>query len=165
MIRRPPRSTLFPYTTLFRSREQLLDLLQAFLLRGQLQYLLAGLQVELHATSDGEREVPVRRLYLYADRALRRRLDHPLEQGYTLFGQGVHVLLRLLLEVLDLPHVVRPAGEDVVELEAPRPLYQDQHPPVLVALDELHDPGRAAHPPSTRLICQNHPELALALDR
>src|SRR3712207_8559462 len=24
MIRRPPRSTLFPYTTLFRSREQLL---------------------------------------------------------------------------------------------------------------------------------------------
>src|SRR3712207_9020670 len=73
MIRRPPRSTLFPYTTLFRSREQLLDLLQAFLLRGQLQYLLAGLQVELHAAGDGEREVPVRRLYLYADRALRRR--------------------------------------------------------------------------------------------
>src|SRR5256885_8228872 len=26
MIRRPPRSTLFPYTTLFRSREQPLDL-------------------------------------------------------------------------------------------------------------------------------------------
>src|SRR3712207_7037576 len=25
MIRRPPRSTLFPYTTLFRSAEQLLD--------------------------------------------------------------------------------------------------------------------------------------------
>src|SRR3712207_7983886 len=25
MIRRPPRSTLFPYTTLFRSREELLE--------------------------------------------------------------------------------------------------------------------------------------------
>src|SRR3712207_7139052 len=25
MIRRPPRSTLFPYTTLFRSQEQLID--------------------------------------------------------------------------------------------------------------------------------------------
>src|SRR3712207_7695268 len=25
MIRRPPRSTLFPYTTLFRSRDRLLD--------------------------------------------------------------------------------------------------------------------------------------------
>src|SRR3989454_2729400 len=27
MIRRPPRSTLFPYTTLFRSSERLLDLI------------------------------------------------------------------------------------------------------------------------------------------
>src|SRR3712207_5030637 len=31
MIRRPPRSTLFPYTTLFRSRE---DMMQAHLVRG-----------------------------------------------------------------------------------------------------------------------------------
>src|SRR5260370_8868977 len=29
MIRRPPRSTLFPYTTLFRSQNELLDLLGA----------------------------------------------------------------------------------------------------------------------------------------
>src|SRR5256885_5102373 len=28
MIRRPPRSTLFPYTTLFRSRNRLIELLQ-----------------------------------------------------------------------------------------------------------------------------------------
>src|SRR2546426_8919146 len=28
MIRRPPRSTLFPYTTLFRSREQLVERLR-----------------------------------------------------------------------------------------------------------------------------------------
>src|SRR5258708_30853244 len=28
MIRRPPRSTLFPYTTLFRSREDLADLVE-----------------------------------------------------------------------------------------------------------------------------------------
>jgi len=27
MIRRPPRSTLFPYTTLFRSNQQAVDLL------------------------------------------------------------------------------------------------------------------------------------------
>src|SRR2546430_6131244 len=27
MIRRPPRSTLFPYTTLFRSHQQIIDLL------------------------------------------------------------------------------------------------------------------------------------------
>src|SRR3712207_8450571 len=30
MIRRPPRSTLFPYTTLFRSAEQLVDHLDAY---------------------------------------------------------------------------------------------------------------------------------------
>src|SRR3712207_9421229 len=29
MIRRPPRSTLFPYTTLFRSRQNFRDFLQA----------------------------------------------------------------------------------------------------------------------------------------
>src|SRR2546430_17454515 len=30
MIRRPPRSTLFPYTTLFRSRERRADLKQTY---------------------------------------------------------------------------------------------------------------------------------------
>src|SRR5687767_15639638 len=32
MIRRPPRSTLFPYTTLFRSRQELVGVMQ---IRGQ----------------------------------------------------------------------------------------------------------------------------------
>src|SRR3712207_8852134 len=31
MIRRPPRSTLFPYTTLFRSRQELAQLLEVLL--------------------------------------------------------------------------------------------------------------------------------------
>src|SRR2546430_11628969 len=30
MIRRPPRSTLFPYTTLFRSREEILKIFEMF---------------------------------------------------------------------------------------------------------------------------------------
>src|SRR3712207_7383116 len=34
MIRRPPRSTLFPYTTLFRSRAASMQLLKRRLLRG-----------------------------------------------------------------------------------------------------------------------------------
>src|SRR2546430_3171514 len=37
MIRRPPRSTLFPYTTLFRSRKELAAALQAY--RAQAQEL------------------------------------------------------------------------------------------------------------------------------
>src|SRR2546425_13311456 len=53
MIRRPPRSTLFPYTTLFRSREQ--ELLRCFpgqLLRalGPLLAHLAGERSEEHTS-------------------------------------------------------------------------------------------------------------------
>src|SRR3712207_6981365 len=40
MIRRPPRSTLFPYTTLFRSRQRL-DLLQRHLVLRGLEPVLA----------------------------------------------------------------------------------------------------------------------------
>src|SRR3712207_7917862 len=42
MIRRPPRSTLFPYTTLFRSRELLPGLLQAGDFRPDLRRLRPG---------------------------------------------------------------------------------------------------------------------------
>src|SRR2546429_4370274 len=58
MIRRPPRSTLFPYTTLFRSRlqqkrvMQLADLFQSF------QLALAGAGVEGAINQfDGQREL------------------------------------------------------------------------------------------------------------
>src|SRR5256886_4626427 len=39
MIRRPPRSTLFPYTTLFRSRKYLLASLDQSLARMGLEYV------------------------------------------------------------------------------------------------------------------------------
>src|SRR3712207_7588589 len=47
MIRRPPRSTLFPYTTLFRSDKSLVG--------GQMQVLIAGqhLGVELRVYAHG----------------------------------------------------------------------------------------------------------------
>src|SRR2546422_11444674 len=45
MIRRPPRSTLFPYTTLFRSRD-----------------LLGRLERELHAPREERRVQPARHL-------------------------------------------------------------------------------------------------------
>src|SRR3712207_7707397 len=40
MIRRPPRSTLFPYTTLFRSQQRLLD--ERLVLGGAVRWSLAG---------------------------------------------------------------------------------------------------------------------------
>src|SRR3712207_8922767 len=45
MIRRPPRSTLFPYTTLFRSRVSILGVLSAVLVLGMVNNLLNLMQV------------------------------------------------------------------------------------------------------------------------
>src|SRR3989454_11589314 len=42
MIRRPPRSTLFPYTTLFRSQAQILNLLSYLQAEFQLTYLFVA---------------------------------------------------------------------------------------------------------------------------
>src|SRR5256886_4795173 len=60
MIRRPPRSTLFPYTTLFRSAGQLADLLLAAPRAGvghhvdrvELAALLAALELAEHLLRD-----------------------------------------------------------------------------------------------------------------
>src|SRR3712207_8218864 len=55
MIRRPPRSTLFPYTTLFRSLERLLGLgvLTLRALRLRLADLLLDLRVDHDLLGDG----------------------------------------------------------------------------------------------------------------
>src|SRR3712207_7194160 len=73
MIRRPPRSTLFPYTTLFRSgREE--PLLQ------QLVDLFDGMELLVEGEVAGELVTPVRYLY-YRPRLglelLGVYLDHP----------------------------------------------------------------------------------------
>src|SRR5436309_7329073 len=69
MIRRPPRSTLFPYTTLFRSRE----------LRGLAdQVLLAAGAAVLLPDRDGERE---RR----ADRKSTRLNSSHVKISYAVF--------------------------------------------------------------------------------
>src|SRR3712207_9341255 len=52
MIRRPPRSTLFPYTTLFRSVEPRLDLA-----RGELVALTAGHRRRIDADGDRQRRL------------------------------------------------------------------------------------------------------------
>src|SRR2546429_7042007 len=54
MIRRPPRSTLFPYTTLFRSEEQRSEMLQILRQARRAAKLLRGLLRFVRST---EREV------------------------------------------------------------------------------------------------------------
>src|SRR5256885_7517681 len=51
MIRRPPRSTLFPYTTLFRSERKADKTLLAMLAAGELDAVMSA------------REIPARRLF------------------------------------------------------------------------------------------------------
>src|SRR3712207_8562939 len=49
MIRRPPRSTLFPYTTLFRSAEPRTDWLDGVVQRDERGFVLTGPDVEAGA--------------------------------------------------------------------------------------------------------------------
>src|SRR5258705_1801219 len=46
MIRRPPRSTLFPYTTLFRSWTPEVDDVEAALKKGDLKFTLNGYKLK-----------------------------------------------------------------------------------------------------------------------
>src|SRR2546430_17356602 len=54
MIRRPPRSTLFPYTTLFRSMERILVIEDDALLRGAIRIVLESAGYEVLDAADGD---------------------------------------------------------------------------------------------------------------
>src|SRR2546422_1230493 len=87
MIRRPPRSTLFPYTTLFRSDvavEAMKAGAQDFLTKGNLRRLIPAIQREL-------RDTEVRRE--------RRRAQTARSEEHTSELQSrLHLVCRLLLE-------------------------------------------------------------------
>src|SRR5712664_4271600 len=70
MIRRPPRSTLFPYTTLFRSRRELADHLRAPRRR---QRLVLGRRSEEHTSELQSRSDLVCRLLLEKKKRERTR--------------------------------------------------------------------------------------------
>src|SRR3712207_6853074 len=69
MIRRPPRSTLFPYTTLFRSADQFLEVLIAPDYDPAALEILAG-KPNTRVLQDDERRVP-----LVGDPAVRQVID------------------------------------------------------------------------------------------
>src|SRR2546422_8585935 len=83
MIRRPPRSTLFPYTTLFRSDQALLGIIAAkwFFLR---QFALAGKVVVLDEVHSYD---------LYTGTLIQRSEEHTSE-----LQSRLHLVCRLLLE-------------------------------------------------------------------
>src|SRR5687768_17718864 len=83
MIRRPPRSTLFPYTTLFRSRIFLAS-------------VLVGILVSILFTATIVR--PIRQLRVDARAVLDRRNRLRSEEHTSELQSRLHLVCRLLLE-------------------------------------------------------------------
>src|SRR5690348_17715172 len=85
MIRRPPRSTLFPYTTLFRSDRQLAEELRSYQAKG-----LAGVKLKVGGLAPGADAERVR---------IAREATRPRSEEHTSELQSpVHLVCRLLLE-------------------------------------------------------------------
>src|SRR2546430_5057551 len=98
MIRRPPRSTLFPYTPLFRSILAIIEPLLEIHYRGEPTPDLAGIQAILCTSANGVRALarltPERALPLFAvGEASARSEEHTSE----LQSQS-NLVCRLLLE-------------------------------------------------------------------
>src|SRR2546422_5680051 len=88
MIRRPPRSTLFPYTTLFRSQE----------LVGDLLLLLHVDEAEPAGDLPADEEVSPEGLLLPQALTLVHRFDARSEEHTSELQSRLHLVCRLLLE-------------------------------------------------------------------
>src|SRR3989442_7077055 len=95
MIRRPPRSTLFPYTTLFRSIVDLLRASKLPILKAH-QQRLAGISLALFhiARLCGARQ----RLAVLANRAVFAAFLDRSEEHTSELQSRPHLVCRLLLE-------------------------------------------------------------------
>src|SRR2546429_3955668 len=102
MIRRPPRSTLFPYTTLFRSGEevQLLAQLAVVALARLLLLLEPGIEVLLVEESRAVDALELRVAMVSAPVRARHveQLDHRSEEHTSELQSRLHLVCRLLLE-------------------------------------------------------------------
>src|SRR2546426_1477330 len=91
MIRRPPRSTLFPYTTLFRS--QLLSQLSARVVKGLVERAACGIEVRREHVDgnavDRQRD---------QDAALARSQRRRSEEHTSELQSPCNLVCRLLLE-------------------------------------------------------------------
>src|SRR3712207_7591260 len=88
MIRRPPRSTLFPYTTLFRSRTSLEDIRAASLLMRPCEELLRT----------DEEHVPRPTIYFSPARVVQLRAIKRSEEHTSELQSRQYLVCRLLLE-------------------------------------------------------------------
>src|SRR2546422_6364923 len=96
MIRRPPRSTLFPYTTLFRSRTEVHCDVDDWQTEGRpadfLHFLRACARVSVRLVPENEGSLP-------------RSEEHTSE-----LQSRLHLVCRLLLEKKKKTHIIRHAS-------------------------------------------------------
>src|SRR3712207_6874788 len=92
MIRRPPRSTLFPYTTLFRSRQGLQGLGRIDGLARDRQRLLVDVGgVDLHAAERSEEHTSElqSRQYLVCRLLLEKKQNNSVRTVYNLYATNL----------------------------------------------------------------------------
>src|SRR3989449_8356645 len=92
MIRRPPRSTLFPYTTLFRSQVELAQLTYLLPRLGGRGTLLSRLGGGIGTRGPGEQKLE------YDRRRVRARIRTRSEEHTSELQSRLHLVCRLLLE-------------------------------------------------------------------
>src|SRR5690348_17574571 len=93
MIPRPPRSTLFPYTTLFRSEIQPHALVPRRPLHHVLQILLHHTRQRFHAANRHELDIVLHEIGQFSFQVMARSEEHTSE-----LQSPVHLVCRLLLE-------------------------------------------------------------------
>src|SRR3712207_2393428 len=121
MIRRPPRSTLFPYTTLFRSEQRLCD--------------FAELVAQALANADARDKLAASRARpVEVGDAERRRLERNLHDGAQ---------QRLVSVALDLRLV---AAQLEREPQKARKILTGAQETLARGLDELRELARGIHP-------------------
>src|SRR3989449_5347801 len=156
MIRRPPRSTLFPYTTLFRSLvDHVLELPEALGDLRELLHAAAGplghRANRLHAAIDGGGEPLQRRLAVLDDLAQHAQRQKPalpplLLEDDLREGDGGQVLAGVVLEDLHVLAGLYPAP-DLVERHVAA-LARVVELAIAIALDEsAHRSPSAFTPP------------------
>src|SRR5260370_34072144 len=137
MIRRPPRSTLFPYTTLFRSQPAAVGALRSSAPRVRREDLAASLRV-LQLRHREVRGIWEKDLWEGRGRRAQSRASLPEGNPRPLF------LVRIRLRMLCSPHLQSAAPKKRSRSPPePDPCRHRTLPPPVEAPLVVHHPGRA----------------------